>query len=285
MTTSRVVAANRTADTPRRTQLDHFPDGPLWQPFRTSIYPFTIQAIEYEARCIDTVLKDNLAGWNTEHRPGYRFEQLSIEHFLSATFPTVEDDSAERQFRLNWDVCRALYPARIVVEEVGNSIETKIAAVEHARRVVSGVFAHYGKPRCFVNRHVRLILTPDVPCLSMLIILSFAREACEAGKKTSYCSVSALGPVPGPCSGRSSTRDPFDWTDDRIALCSVSSVLFRRQSSFRYFPFLDTRASPFPRIDLETRVIPDGICSVDFTSFFNGLLEHSVEGNYLENKV
>ncbi|GAA5838510.1 hypothetical protein JCM3766R1_005998 [Sporobolomyces carnicolor] len=139
-----------------RQGLDHFPDGPLWQPFRTSIYPFTIQAIEYEARCIDTVLKDNLAGWNTEHRPGYRFEQLSIEHFLSATFPTVEDDSAERQFRLNWDVCRALYPARIVVEEVGNSIETKIAAVEHARRVVSGVFAHYGKPRCFVNRHSRV---------------------------------------------------------------------------------------------------------------------------------
>jgi hypothetical protein len=71
---------------------------------------------------------------------------LSISEYLKANYPvtTVWDRSLEC-YNLRRKVCETLRDARLVLEESGNSIGTRIAALKHARRTLEVIFSAYRK--------------------------------------------------------------------------------------------------------------------------------------------
>ncbi|GAA5962492.1 hypothetical protein JCM3765_004317 [Sporobolomyces pararoseus] len=114
-----------------RPLLQCFPDGPQWKTFLEQFYVYSETGIINEVDRVDEAIdlmveKQELGQVNGR-----------IHEFIEQIFPNA--GAKERvgvRFRLRRAVCEALRNTRLILEETGNSVSTRIAAIKFARRTI-----------------------------------------------------------------------------------------------------------------------------------------------------
>ncbi|GAA5960473.1 hypothetical protein JCM3765_003646 [Sporobolomyces pararoseus] len=122
-----------------RQELVVFPEGSQWEPIRSSLYAYTMYAIDSEVKSIEQVLPKPKCHCCSDDASHGETAQL-IRNIRSKL---IAKDSAKARLKLRKAIYEALYSARLVVDNKENSLDVKQEAAKKAREEIDRIMENF----------------------------------------------------------------------------------------------------------------------------------------------